>query len=200
MLFRSRGLLEAWLRVPAARAPLCVAFLERFTVGFFITGFPLLLPSDEPSERARIGMLLGAFLYPFALLSWPMGRLAERWSHVGMVAVGCAVYGVGVMAVGVASIGTLWALMPVLGISSAVLFVPSLLWLLERSPEIDRTTAMAAFHGAGSLGFLAGPICCGQLIALGGTAGGVGHALAFGVAGLTALGAAVLVGLGARRG
>lgn len=194
-----RGLLDAWRNVPAARAPLLVAFVERFTVGFFTTGFPLLLPGDEPAERARIGMLLGAFLYPFALLSWPFGRAAERWSRVGMVAIGSAVYGLGVMAVGVAPIGAMWLLMPLLGVSSAVMFVPSLLWLLDRAPGIDRTTAMAAFHGAGSLGFLVGPICCGQLIALGGAEGGVGYALAFGVAGLTEIGAALLVALGGRR-
>jgi MFS family permease len=167
-----RGLVDAWGHGPAA---------------------------GGPAERARIGMLLGAFLYPFALLSWPFGRAAERWSRVGMVAIGSAVYGLGVMAVGVAPIGAMWLLMPLLGVSSAVMFVPSLLWLLDRAPGIDRTTAMAAFHGAGSLGFLVGPICCGQLIALGGAEGGVGYALAFGVAGLTEIGAALLVALGGRR-
>ncbi|MBM3975295.1 MAG: MFS transporter [Planctomycetes bacterium] len=193
------GLLAAWRRAPAARTPLLIAFVDRFTVGFFTTGFPLLLPSSTPEEKARIGMLLGAFLFPFALLSWPFGRAAEKWSRVAMVVIGSAVYGAGVMAIGIVPVETMWLLMPVLGVSSAVMFVPSLLWLLERAPDFDRTTAMAAFHGAGSLGFLLGPVCCGQLIALGGTEGGVGYTLAFGVAGLAEIAAAALVLLGSRR-
>ncbi|MBL8752330.1 MAG: MFS transporter [Planctomycetes bacterium] len=194
----TRALLAMWRTQPGVRAPLLVAFVERFTVGFFTTGFPLLLPSETPADRARIGMLLGAFLYPFALLSWPFGRAAEKWSRTALVAIGSGVYGLGVAVVGIVPIDALWVLMPVLGISSAVMFVPSLLWLLERAPGIDRTTAMAAFHGVGSLGFLLGPICCGQLIALGGAEGGAGYVLAFAVAGLTEIGAAALVLLGTR--
>jgi MFS family permease len=188
-----RALLAMWRNEPGVRAPLLVAFVERFTVGFFTTGFPLLLPSETPADRARIGMLLGAFLYPFALLSWPFGRAAEKWSRTALVALGSAVYGLGVAAVGVVPVDAMWGLMPLLGVSSAVMFVPSLLWLLERAPGVDRTTAMAAFHGVGSLGFLLGPICCGQLIALGGAEGGAGYVLAFAVAGFSEIAAAALV-------
>lgn len=194
-----RSALWTMLReVPGTRVPLLIAFIERFTVGFFTTGFPLLLPSETPADRARIGMLLGAFLYPFALLSWPFGRAAEKWSRTALVAIGSLVYGLGVISVGIVPVGALWAVMPLLGVSSAVMFVPSLLWLLERAPGVDRTTVMAAFHGIGSLGFLLGPLCCGQLIALGGADGG-GYVLAFAVAGFTEIAAAALVLLGARR-
>lgn len=195
----AHGPLALWRDAPAARTPLFVAFVERFTVGFFTTGFPLMLPSGTPDEKARVGMMLGAFLFPFALLSWPFGRLAETRSRTAMVAVGSAVYGLGVMSVGLAPIDALWGVMPLLGVSSAVMFVPSLLWLLDRAPGVDRTTAMAAFHGMGSLGFLLGPICCGQLVALGGQEGGVGYALAFGVAGVSELAAAAMTLLAARR-
>jgi MFS family permease len=83
--------------------------------------------------------------------------------------------------------------MPLLGVSSAVMFVPSLLWLLERAPGLGRTTLMAAFHGAGSLGFLAGTLACGELIRHAGEQGG-GYALAFAVAGLSeVLGAGLVV-------
>jgi MFS family permease len=178
---RERGLLP----------PLCIAFVERFTVGFFTTGFPLMATSVHGLGRPQIGMLLAAFLYPFALLSWPFGRLAESWSRRHMVAIGCAVYGALVMLVGMASPTQSWVLMPLLGVSSAVLFVPSLLWLLEAAPQVPRTTAIASFHAAGSLGFLLGPLCCGQLIALGG-GGASGYRLAFAVAGLAALLGALL--------
>jgi MFS family permease len=195
------GARELWRTVratPGMRAPLLIAFVERFTVGFFITGFPLMLPGSTPADRARVGMLLAAFLYPFALLSWPMGRLAETWSRTGLVAIGSLVYGLGVMAVGIVPLDALWALMPVLGVSSAVMFVPSLLWLLDESPGVGRTTAIAAFHAAGSLGFLLGPLCCGALIRLGGEHTN-GYALAFAVAGASEVLAAALVVAAARR-
>jgi MFS family permease len=195
------GARDLWRTVratPGMRTPLLIAFVERFTVGFFITGFPLMLPNATPADRARIGMLLAAFLYPFALLSWPMGRLAETWSRTALVALGSLVYGLGVMLVGVVPIELLWALMPVLGVSSAVMFVPSLLWLLDEAPGVGRTTAIAAFHAAGSLGFLLGPLCCGALIRLGGEHAN-GYALAFAVAGASEVAAAALVLAAARR-
>jgi MFS family permease len=189
-------------RQPGLRVPLLLAFVDRFTVGFFTTGFPLLLASVHQVDRPRIGMLLGAFLYPFALLSWPFGRLAETWSRPLLVAIGSLVYGAGVMAIGVVEPSVMWWLMPVLGIGSAVMFVPTLLWLIESAPGVGRTTTMAAFHAAGSLGFLLGPICCGELIRLGGAGpdGGGGYALAFAVAGATEVLGAALVLIVSRRG
>ena len=180
---------------PGVRAPLLLAFVDRFTVGFFTTGFPLMLAGVHGTPRPTIGMMLAAFLYPFALLSYPFGRLAERWSRRQLVFWGSLLYGAVVMFVGIAPVATLWWIMPVLGLTSAVMFIPSLLWLLERAPALSRTTAMASFHAAGSLGFLCGPLCCGALVHLGGDAS-TGYAIAFAVAGLSEiLGAWLVVGL-----
>ncbi len=180
---------------PAVRAPLLLAFVDRFTVGFFISGFPLLLGELHHVDPPTVGKLLAAFLFPFALLSYPFGRLAERWSRRQLVFWGSLLYGVVVMFVGSASLPMLWVMMPVLGITSAVMFIPSLLWLLERAPDLSRTTAMASFHAAGSLGFLCGPLCCGALVHLGGDAS-TGYVLAFAVAGLSEiLGAWLVVGV-----
>ena len=178
---------------PRMRAPLLLAFADRFTVGFFTTGFPLLLAGVHDVQKRDIGLLLAAFLFPFAVLSWPAGRVAESWPRAALVAGGSLVYGLGVALVGVVPVAALWWLMPVLGIASAVMFVPTLLWLLERAPTVDRTTAMACFHGAGSLGFLLGTLGCGALIRLGGEHG-PGYALAFAVAGASeVLGAGLVV-------
>lgn len=171
--------------------PLAFAFLDRFTVGFFTSGFPLFLAGVHHVARPQIGMLLGAFLFPFALLSYPFGKLAERRSATTLVAVGSAVYGALVALVGVLPPAWLWALMPALGLASAVMFVPTLLFLLERAPGLGRSTAMAAFHGAGSAGFLLGPLCCGAIVAAVGDAPR-GYAWAFVAAGATEL-ACVLV-------
>lgn len=186
-----RDLLAAVRRQPALRAPLLVAALERFTVGFFTTGFPLLLAGVHGVDRPRIGMLLGAFLFPFALLSWPAGIVSARWSARRMVLWGCLAYGAGVIAVPFTPPPWLWALMPWLGVCSAVMFVPSMLWLLERAHGIGRSTAVASFHAAGSLGFLLGPVCCGALIELGGS-GLEGYELAFVVAGVSVVAGTLL--------
>ncbi len=178
-----RAVLTAMRREPAMRAPLLLAFIDRFTVGFFTTGFPLLLAGVHGVDRAHIGILLATFLYPFALLSYPFGRLAERWSRRRLVFWGSLLYGIAVMFTGVLPPAGLWVLMPVLGITSAVMFVPTLLWLLERSPGIGKTTTMASFHAAGSLGFLLGPLCCGAIVHLAATPA-TGYAMAFVVAGL----------------
>lgn len=186
-------LLATVRREPGMRAPLVLAFVDRFTVGFFTTGFPLLLAGVHHAPKRDIGMLLAAFLLPFALLSWPAGRLAETWSRAWLVGLGSLVYGLGVMVVGVVPQAAMWWLMPVLGVASAVMFVPTMLWLLERARGVDRTTLMAAFHGAGSLGFLAGTLGCGELIRRGGDSGS-GYVLAFAVAGASeVLGAGLVV-------
>lgn len=188
-------LLDAVRTTPGLRAPLLLAFVDRFTVGFFTTGFPLLMAGVHGAPREHVGMLLAAFLLPFAVLSYPAGRLAERWSRQPMVFWGSLIYGLGVLAVGTVPAEALWGLMPGLGIASAVMFVPTLLWLLERAPALPRTTAMAAFHGAGALGFLLGPLCCGFLVHVA-EEPGTGYVLAFAVAGLAEiLGAWLCVGL-----
>ena len=180
---------------PGMRAPLLLAFLDRFTVGFFTTGFPLLLAGVHDVSRPVIGMLLAAFLYPFALLSYPFGRAAERWSRLRLVAIGSLCYGAAVSMVGIAPVAALWVLMPICGVASAVMFIPTLLWLLEQAPGIGRGTAMATFHTAGSLGFLVGPLVCGELIQ-----GDGGFGTAFAVAGVAeVVGAGVVVLVALRR-
>jgi len=181
---------------PLLRAPLVVAAIERFTVGFFTTGFPLLLAGVHGADPAHIGKLLGAFLFPFAILSWPAGALSRRWSARAMVLAGSVGYGLGVVAVPFTPVGWLWALMPWLGACSAVMFVPSMLWLIERAGDLGRSTTIASFHAAGSLGFLLGPMCCGALIELGTSFGDGslrGYQVAFVVAGLSVFAGALLV-------
>lgn len=181
---RARDVLAAIRAEPRMRAPLVLAFVDRFTVGFFTTGFPLLLAGVHGAGSAHIGLLLASFLFPFALLSHPFGRLAERWSRRRLAFWGSLLYGAGVVQVGLLPAPGLWLLMPLLGCASAVMFVPTLLWLLEAAPAVGRTTTMASFHAAGSLGFLVGPACCGALVHLAAEPA-TGYAIAFAVAGLS---------------
>lgn len=183
---------RAFRTEPRVRLPLLLAFVDRFTVGFFTAGFPLLMAGVHHVDGPHIGMLLAAFLFPFGLLSYPCGRLAERYSRRRLVCGGSLLYGVGVAMVGIVPPAGLWALMPVLGLGSAMMFVPTLLWLLDRAPGTSRSTAMASFHAAGSLGFLLGPIACGWLLTFGATPAS-GYAIAFGTAGLLEIAGAGLV-------
>jgi predicted MFS family arabinose efflux permease len=104
-------------------APLAFAFADRFTVGFFTTTFSLYLTRIHELDPPRIGMLISAFMLPFALLSYPFGRLAERRSRVAMVCGGSLIYGIGTATLGWWPIDVLFGLMFGLGIVSAVMFV-----------------------------------------------------------------------------
>jgi MFS family permease len=178
-----RHVARALTHRPGLLVPLAFSCIDRFTVGFFTAGFPLLLHGVHSIAPARIGVLLALFLYPFALLSYPIGKLAEGRSRVHLVALGSLIYGAGTACVGVVPPGFLFALMPLLGISSAVMFVPTLLLTIERAPEIARSSAIAAFNAAGSLGFLLGPLVCGAIVAQQ-EHPATGYAQAFAVAGL----------------
>ena len=110
-----------------------------------------------------------------------------------MVAIGSMFYGLAVSMVGIAPVSAMWVLMPLCGVTSAVMFIPTLLWVLEQAPGAGRSTVMAAFHTAGSFGFLCGPLVCGELIQDG------EYGVAFGVAGVSEILGAILVVLVALR-
>jgi MFS family permease len=157
------AIVRAVRRTPALVVPLAYAFADRFTVGFFTTTFQLFLTRIHGFERARIGILLALFLLPFALLSYPAGRLSERVPRVLLVAGGSFAYGLAVTAVGYTPADLLPALMLGLGLLSAVMFVPSLILVNDLAPLEARGTALGAFNAAGSLGFVLGPVVGGAV-------------------------------------
>jgi MFS family permease len=166
-------------------APLAFSFADRFTVGFFTTTLSFFLSRIHGLPPPRIGFLIAAFMLPFALLSYPFGRLSERTSRVAMMCAGSFVYGLLTAAVGWCPAGALPALMVGLGVSAAVMFVPSLLITSDAAPAQIRTTAMGAFNAAGSAGFIVGPLTGGlvsQWVAAG-AGWEAGYRAAFAVAG-----------------
>jgi MFS family permease len=76
--------------------------------------------------------------------------------------------------------------MALIGLSAAVMFVPSMMMTTDLTPPAVRSTALGAFNAAGSLGFILGPLTGGlvsdSVRATYGAA--VGYQAAFGVAGL----------------
>lgn len=177
-------------------APLGFAFVDRFTVGFFTTTFPLFMKRVYDLPPDRIGLLLGLFLGPFCLLSYPLGKLAERYSRVKLMAGGSLLYGMALCTLGWWPPSALPGLMLSLGVLSAVMFVPNLLLTTEIVDPAARSTALGAFNSAGSLGFILGPLTGGfvsQTVAAQ-SDWTTGYASAFVVAGLSEI-AIVLVTL-----
>jgi len=142
-------------------APLAFAFADRFTVGFYTTTFSLYLSRILELSSAGIGLMMASFMLPFALFSLPFGLLAERHSKVVMLCTGSVFYGVATASLTWWSAPALPVLMVLLGISAAVMFVPSLVVTIEAAPAEIRGTALAAFNAAGSLGFIVGPLTGG---------------------------------------
>lgn len=181
-------------RHPLLLAPLAFAFADRFTVGFYTTTFSLFLSRIHQFDPPQIGMLIALFMGPFALLSYPAGRLSERTSRVAMMTGGSLIYGALTVAVGWCPPSIFPPLMIALGVASAVMFVPSMLILTEAAPEPVRTTALGAFNAAGSLGFIVGPAVGGwvsQTVAADGD-WERGYQVAFSVAGASEIACVVI--------
>lgn len=172
---------------PLVVVPLVYAFIDRFTVGFFTTTFSLYLKRIHDVSPAQVGMLLGAFMLPFALLSYPFGRLTERVSPVRMLAGGSLGYGIAAMTLGAWPVAGLPVLMLSLGILAAVMFVPSLLLVMDASDPRARATVLGAFNAAGALGFIVGPLVAGGVSQWVAASHGwqTGYSTAFVVAGLS---------------
>ena len=108
---------------------------------------------------------------------------------MALICTGSAVYGVATVAVGWCPAAALPALMVLLGVASAVMFVPSLLITTDAAPAEIRTTAMGAFNAAGSLGFIVGPLTGGLVSQAVAESQGwlAGYRSAFAVAGISEL-------------
>jgi MFS family permease len=148
---------------PTIFVPLAFAFADRFTVGFFTTTFSLYLRRIHEFSSEQIGLAIATFMLPFALLSYPFGRLAERRSLVALLCGGSVLYGIGTAGVGFVGPPALFGLMFSIGVTAAVMFVPSMLMTIRIAPDSIRATALGAFNAAGSLGFILGPLTGGAI-------------------------------------
>ncbi|MGQ0764991.1 MAG: MFS transporter [Gemmatimonadota bacterium] len=158
-------------RVPATWVPLGWAFLDRFSIGIFVSTFTLYLANVagvSPSER---GMLIALFMIPFALLCIPAGRLAEAKGWFVPLLTGNTLFGLVFASYGYVPVAMLPVVMIVSGVLSALMFAPSLLLVSDLAGRGHGEGLFGAFQVAGSIGFLAGPIVGGILVSLTGAAG-----------------------------
>ncbi len=181
------GLGEALRAIVAERTllvPVLFAAVDRFTVGFYVSVFPLWLRDSFDFEPPQVGMMLVAFLLPFSLLSYPFGRLAERRSRTLLLCLGSVSYGVGTLVLGFLAPPWLWPVVVGLGVCSAIMFVPNMILTADLAGPQWKGAAMGAFNAAGSLGFACGPLVGAGVADCWGVEDG-GYQAAFVVAGST---------------
>jgi MFS transporter, DHA1 family, tetracycline resistance protein len=153
MLFKEHRLL----------VPYAFSFVDRFTVGFFVSIFPLYLATVHHAEPATIGLLMFAFLLPFALLQYPGGRLSERTGRAAPIIVGSIAYGICILGIGFLDITAIWFVMIIGGVFGAFMFSPSAALTGDIAPADKRGAAMGGFNFFGSLGFVVGPFVGGLI-------------------------------------
>lgn len=152
--------------------PYVFTFADRLSVGFIISTMTLYLRTVLGAEPMQIGGLMGAFMLPFALLTYPFGRLAQRIDALGMMMTGSLIYGVLLVGLAHAPLPLWWFLMPTGGVAAALMFAPSLVLTAAAAGDDQRALAMGGFHAAGSLGFVLGPLIGGGILVV---ASALGH-------------------------
>jgi len=180
-------------RAVAGWIPLAYGFMDRFTIGVFVSTFTLYLAEVHGLGAAQRGLLMSLFLLPFAALCYPAGRLADRTGWFAPLLTGNLLFGVAYASYGVAPLAALPVLMVVSGILAALMFAPNLVLVAEFARRGAGEGLFGAFQVAGSLGFLTGPIVGGVLVEVTRRhAGAVAYAPIFAGVGAVEIGLAVL--------
>lgn len=148
---------ESWI-------PLGYAFLDRFSVGIFVSTFTLFLARVHEVEPAVRGLLVSLFMIPFTLLCYPVGRLAERIGWLVPIVTGNVLFGLAFASYGLLPVQLLPIAMLASGVAAAGMFTPSLVLVAELAQSRDNEGLFGAFQVAGSLGFLLGPAVGGTLV------------------------------------
>jgi MFS family permease len=144
--------------------PLAYGFADRFLIGVFVSTFTLFLTEVHGVSAASRGMLMSLFLLPFALLSWPAGRLTDRVGWYGPIVAANILFGVVYATYGVLPFKLLPVAMVLSGALSALMFAPSLVLVSEFARRGFGEGLFGSFQIAGSFGFLTGPLVGGVLV------------------------------------
>ncbi len=144
---------------PLILIPSLFNFIDRFTVGFFVTSFNLHLREDLKMHPGQVGLFLSLVLIPMSLLSYPFARLAQRWGAFLLMLIGSVIYGLALAVAGsLTSILSLAITLMISGIGAGVMFVPSMILASRLAPKGYNASVMAGFTGFGSIGFMLGPV------------------------------------------
>lgn len=165
--------------------PYVYGFVDRFTVGFFVLVFPLFMADAFGASPGMRGMYLAVFLFPFAFLQYPFGKLSDRIGRTAPLVIGSLLYGIVMAMIGLtAMLGSsgstvLIILMLGCGTLAAMMYPPSIALTGDLAPKDKRGASIGGFNVFGSLGFAVGPLVGGLIVY------SYGYTLAFIVGGLS---------------
>jgi MFS family permease len=146
--------------------PVTAAFVGRFTVGCLVVTFSLFAHRVHGLGDRAVGGMYTLLTFPFALAMYPIGRIAERISRASVLGLGAAVYGLTLAALGVLPTAALPVAMLLMGLSSAMIFAPTLCYASSFAGPGRRAGAMSLVNAASCLGMLLGPAAAGILSAI----------------------------------
>lgn len=144
--------------------PLGYGFMDRFSIGVFVSTFTLFLADVHALSAPQRGVLIALFMLPFAILCYPVGRLVDRRGWLVPMLTGNIAFGLLFASYGIIPSAWLPAAMVLSGICSALMFAPNLLLISDLARLGHGEGLFGAFQVAGSLGFLTGPIVGGILV------------------------------------
>ncbi|MBV6522780.1 MAG: hypothetical protein MNPFHGCM_02930 [Gemmatimonadaceae bacterium] len=153
-------------RVGLTWVPLAYGYMDRFSIGVFVSTFTIFLAEVHGVSAMERGVLIALFMTPFAALSYPVGRLADRRGWLLPILGGNVAFGLLFASYGVVSREAMPFVMLLSGVSSALMFAPNLLVISDLARLGHGEGLFGAFQVAGSLGFLTGPIVGGVLVAI----------------------------------
>ena len=120
-----------------------------------------LLPEIEArtgAGDAALGLALGAYAVPIAVLSLPLGRAADAVGRRALLVAGLLILAIGSVLVAISdSIGMLMAARAVQGVGSAASWISALALVSDMAPPGHRGEALGVALGATSAGSIAGP-------------------------------------------
>lgn len=143
--------------------PYSFSFIDRFTAGFFVSVFPIMLGMQWGMSPGEIGMYMSAFMLPFALLQYAGGMLADRMGRIKPLVVGSAIYATCIASVGLLSPPVLLMPLAVAGVMASVMLPASAALSGDLAPRASKGAAIGGFNLSGSLGFALGPAVAGMV-------------------------------------
>ena len=150
-----------WLAIPYI-----YTFIDRLCVGVVVTTFTLYLADILHMAPAQRGITLTFFLLPFALLTYPVGRLIDRFGKILPLAGGSLLFGLVFMSYGYWNASQLTMVMVLSGVLSATMFTPTLALCKDLSTPQQHGVVFMGYNVAGSLGFIVGPLLGGTLFTI----------------------------------
>ncbi len=151
------GVMVFW-RERGLAVPYIFSFVDRFTAGFFVSVFPVMLGLLYNMEPMKIGFYISAFMMPFALLQYPGGLIADRYGRIAPLILGSLVYGVSISSVGFVEPPFLAIPLFLAGVVAAVMLPASSALSGDLAPKELRGAVIGGFNLSGSLGFAFGPV------------------------------------------